>query len=216
MRAVRLGCGGCLSTVTALLLAGLIVVGGGWVVVRSLQAPDVARVAFAPEDGARAQRKIVDIARRAAAGPVVLSEAELNAFVSRHLDPNDLPLRDPVLRLRGDDTVEIAGWLPLGRLVRESPLASAADALPEAWLARRVWLTVRVRASLVAEPRRALHLDARRVVLGRQRVPAVALRLLLDPASLRLTRIAVPPDVRAVRVEPGRVLIQTVSSRERT
>jgi hypothetical protein len=200
----------------ALLLAGLALGVGAWVGVRMLAAPAVEPVAFAPEDGARAQKKIFDLARRASPGTVVLSEAELNAFVTRHLEPADLPMRDPVLRLRGDDVVEITGAVPLERLLRESPLAPLAEALPAAWLARPVWLTVQARASVATEPRRALRLDARRVVIGRQRVPSVALRLLLDPGSLRLTRIALPPDVQAVRVERGRVVIQTTSSRGRT
>jgi hypothetical protein len=62
------------------------------------------------------------------------------------------------------------------------------------------------------EPRRTVRLDARRVVIGRQRVPRLTLRLLLDPSSLRLTRIALPPNVHTVRVERGRVIIQTTSS----
>lgn len=210
---MRLGCGGCLSTVVTLLAVGLMVAAGGWAVVRLLQAPSVERVQFSAADGVRAQQKIFDLARRAArAGPVVLTEAELNAFVSRHLDPVDLPFRDPVIRLRGDDLVEVVGTVPLGRLVRESPLAPLADALPAGWLARPVWLTVATRPGLSTEPRRALRLDARRVMIGRQRVPALMLRLVLEPSSLRLMRIALPPAVQAVRVERGRVIIQATSS----
>lgn len=210
---MRLGCGGCLSTCVALLVVGLVVAAGGWAVVRLLQAPAVERVSSTPEDGARAQQKIFDLARRAGrTGPVVLTEAELNAFVSRHLDPADLPLRDPVIRLRGDDLAEIVGTVPLGRLLHESPLASFADALPGGWLARPVWLTVVTRVGLTTESRRSLRLDARRVVIGRQRVPAVVLRLVLEPSSLRLTRIALPPAVQAVRIERGRVIIQVTSS----
>jgi hypothetical protein len=79
-----------------------------------------------------------------------------------------------------------------------------------------VWLTIGAHATIATEPRRALRLDVRRVVIGRQRVPAVLLRLLLDPSSLRLMRIALPPEVRTVRVERGRVLIETTSPPPRT
>lgn len=196
---------------------GLVAGAGVWGVARSLQSPNVAPVAFGPEDGVRAQQKIFDLARRAArAGAVALTEAELNAFVLRHLDAADLPLRDPALRLRGDDVAEITGSVPLGRLLRESPLASVADVLPGRWLARPVWLTLTVHGRLETEPRRALHLDVRRVVFGRQRVPAVVLRMMLEPASLRLTRIALPPHVREVRIERGRVVIRTTSPPGRT
>jgi len=213
---VRLGCGGCLSTVGVLVAVGVLTVAGGWAVVRLFEPPVVEAIRFAPDDGVRAQQKIFDLARRRTrAGPVVLSEAELNAFVSRHLDPADLPFGEPALRLRGDDLAEIAGTVPLGRLLQESPLGALAQALPAGWLARPVWLTVRMRAEIVTEPRRALRLKARRVAIGRQRVPVVVLRLVLDPSSLRLMRIALPPNVETVRIEPGRVVIQGTSPRSR-
>src|SRR2546429_4707375 len=147
VRAVRLG--GCLSTVVGFLAVVLLAAAGGGAVIRLLQAPIVEPVPFSPEDGVRAQQKIVGLLRRSTrAGPVVLSEAELNAFVSRHLDPADLPLGEPTLRLRGDDLAEIAGTMPLGRLLQESPLGSLAQALPAGWRARPAWLTVRLRAEI--------------------------------------------------------------------
>ena len=205
--------GGCLSTVVGFLAVVLVAAAGGWVVIRLLQAPIVEPVPFSPEDGVRAQQKIVGLVRRSTrAGSVVLSEAELNAFVSRHLDPADLPLREPAIRLRGDDLVNIVGTVSLGRLLNESPLAAFAEALPAGWLARPIWLTVGARGRISTEPRRALRLDARRVVIGRQRVPALVLRLMLDPSSLRLMRITLPPHVQTVRIERGRVIIQVTSS----
>src|SRR2546422_8766283 len=203
VRAVRLG--GCLSTVVGFLAVVLVAAAGGWVVIRLLQAPIVEPVPFSPEDGVRAQQKIVGLVRRSTrAGSVVLSEAELNAFVSRHLDPADLPLREPAIRLRGDDLVNIVGTVSLGRLLNESPLAALAEALPAGWLARPIWLTVGARGRISTEPRRALRLDARRVVIGRQRVPALVLRLMLDPSSLRLMRVTLPRHVQVARV--GRVV----------
>jgi hypothetical protein len=47
-------------------------------------------------------------------------------------------------------------------------------------------------------------------------VPAFALRLVMDPSSLRLMRIALPPEVQTVRIERGRVVIQATSSPSRT
>src|SRR5256712_11061554 len=167
VRAVRLG--GCLSTVVGFLAVVLVAAAGGWAVIRLLQAPIVEPVPFSPEDGVRAQQKIVGLLRRSTrAGSVVLSEAELNAFVSRHLDPADLPLREPAIRLRGDDLVTIVGTVSLGRLLNESPLA---EALPAGWPARPIWLTVGARGGISTEPRRAPALDARRRVVGRQRGP---------------------------------------------
>jgi hypothetical protein len=199
------------------LIIGLVAATAGYAVVKSLEAPGGASSHFTRDDDVRAQQKIVDLARRRPHdATVVLSEAELNAFVSRHLDPADLPLRDTVLRLLGDDRVELAGTTPVGRLLQESPLAPLTPAVPSGWLARPVWLTIGAHATIATEPRRALRLDVRRVVIGRQRVPAVLLRLLLDPSSLRLMRITLPPEVRTVRIERGRVLIETTSLPPRT
>lgn len=206
-----------MSTLVTLTIVGLLAVGSGWLLVRTFQAPAVEPVRFEAADGTRAQQKLFELARgRSRSGPVVLSEAEINAFVTRHLDPVDLPLHDPVIRLRDAGLVDIAGTVPLERVMRESPLAAIADALPSRWLATPVWLSVSASPTLTREPRPTLRLDARRVELGRQRVPTVALRLLLDPASLRFTRITLPPAVRAVRIERGRVVIETTSPLPRT
>src|SRR5207247_1113656 len=182
VRAVRLG--GCLSTVVGFLAVVLVAAAGGWVVIRLLQAPIVEPVPCSPEDGVRAQQKIVGLVRRSTrAGSVVLSEAELNAFVSRHLDPADLPLREPAIRLRGDDLVNIVGTVSLGRLLNESPLAAFAEALPAGWLARPIWLTVGARGRISTEPRRA---GARAgVVRSPDRVPRRARSPPRWPASRR-------------------------------
>jgi hypothetical protein len=199
------------------LVLGLLAAAGAYAVLKSLEAPGGAPPHFTRDDDVRAQQKIVDLARRRPRdATVVLSEAELNAFVSRHLDPADLPLRDTVLRLLGDDLVELTGTTPVGRLLQESPLAPLTSVVPSGWLARPVWLTIGAHATIATEPRRALRLDVRRVVIGGQRVPAVLLRLLLDPSSLRLMRITLPPEVRALRIERGRVLIETTSLPPRT
>jgi hypothetical protein len=211
------GCRGCLSTLVGVLAIGVLVAGAAWGVMRMLDTPTLEPVRYAPADGVRAQQKILELARRRTrSGGVVLTEAELNAFVSRHLEPADLPLRDPVIHLRGDDIVEIAGALPLARLLHESPLGRLADTLPAGWLARPVWLTVVARITVVTEPRRVLRLDPQSVALGRQWVPVIMLRLLLDPSSLRLTRIALPTEVQSVRIERGRVLIEATSPPSRT
>ena len=201
----------------AVLVVGLVAAAGGYFVVKSLEAPGVVSPRFTRDDDMRAQQKIVDLVRRRARdATVVLTESELNAFVSRHLDPDDLPLRDTALRLLGDDRVELFGTTPVGRLMRESPLAALAPAVPSGWLARPVWLTITAHTTIASEPRRVLRLDVQRLVIGRQRVPGIVLRLLLDPSSLRLMRITLPPEVRTLRIEQGRVLIETTSQLPRT
>lgn len=195
-----------------------VVTGAGvWAVMRALEAPAVEAPRFTRDDGVRAQQKIADLARhRPKTNPVVLSEAEVNAFVSRHLDPEVLPVRDAVIRLRDGDVVEIVGTVALGRLLRESPVGTLGDMLPAGWLARRIWLTIDAQPATATEPRRTLRLDARRLTVGRQPVPALLLRLVLEPASLRLMHIGLPSEVQTVRIDRGRVVIQTTSPPSRT
>jgi hypothetical protein len=212
-RGVRLGCGGCSSTVVGLLAVAAVIVVGGWAVTRTLQVPDLEAVRFTREDGVRAQQKIVDLAvHRGRSGAVVFSEAEVNAFVSRHLDPAELPVRDPVIRLRDGDALEIVGTVALGRLVRESPVAPLAETLPAGWLARPLWLSINAHAVTSRDPRHTLRLEPRALLLGSQRVPAFMLRLMLDPSRLRLMRIALPAEIQTVRIERGRVVIQQAVS----
>jgi len=189
-----------------------------WGTTRALQRPDVRPVAFGPEDGVRAQQKIFELARRGArSGSVALTEAEVNAFVTRHVDPNDLPMSEPSIRLLGDGVLQVMGRVSVRRLLEESPLAVVARSLPGRWREQTVWLTVVLNTRMETEPRRALRLEPRRLALGRQWLPVIILRIFADPASLRYTRIGLPGDASDVRVEQGRVVIVLApSARERT
>lgn len=222
---MRLGCSGCLGSI--LLIATLIagIVGTGWMVLRALQDPDLPTVTITAEDDARAQHKLYDLVRRENAGadkperePVVLTEAEVNAFLSRHLATTaELPLEEIRARLPGRGLVELAGRVPLGSLLGEWPLSGLGTVLPSRWLAHRVWL--QLRAQVRIEPgfpdgrRRYVRLDVDRFAVGQQRLPVVLLRLVLDPAALRLLRWRLAGSVDAISVEPGRVIIRTPSPR---
>jgi len=187
-----------------------------WGTSRALQNPGVAAVRPSAEDAARAQQKLFRIVRGAARDVVVLSEAEVNAFVVRNVDGRDLPFADPVIHLHDGDVVEVVGQMPLGRLLAESPLGVVAGLLPERWSGRPVRLQVTTRAQFEREPRRQLRLDVRRITVGQQRLPAIALRLLFEPARLRFVRVPVPDTVTDVRIQSGRAVIRSTSSRERT
>ena len=212
---MRVGCGGCLTTLVILSL--LATVGTSlWGTSRALQDPGIVPVRTTAEDAARAQQKLFRVVRGAARDPVVVSEAEVNAFVSRNVDRRDLPFDEPLIFLRDGDVVEIVGQMPLGRLLADSPLGLMAGLLPEPWRARPVWLRVTSRAKFEREPRPELRLDPRRVTIGQQQVPAVALHLLFEPARLRFVRMALPDTVADVRIQGGRAVIRPTLSRERT
>jgi hypothetical protein len=212
---VRVGCGGCLTGVIVLGLllgAGMCV----WGTSRALQDPTIPVAATTTEeDAARAQQKLFRLFR-GAREPVVLSEPELNAFLSRNVDVRDWPFEQSRVSLKDGGLVEISGSVPLRRLVAESPVPFVAELLPSEWLTRSVWLRVGSHATFEREPRSQLRLDVQRLTVGRQRVPTVALRMLFDPASLRFVRVSLPDSVADVRIETGRAVIRSAPSRGRT
>ena len=212
---LRLGCVGCL---TALVVIST-VTGMVWGVFQMMRPAEIAGAPTTPADGFRAQQKIFDVVRRGAEGrprTVSLTERELNAFLSRHLGESpDLPLRNLAVRLPSDGLAEIAGQLPLGQLLALPPVSALAGIIPAIWLERGVWLSIRARVTLegtgdIRQPRR-LRLDVDRFWLGRLRVPELMLRVLLDPAALRLLRSPIPETIGGLRIEPGRLVIQSGS-----
>ena len=209
---MRLGCGGCLLTLTLLAATGTSV----WGTVRALRDPGLSPARVTADDAAHAQQKIFRLIRGSATDPLVLTEGELNAVVARNLDPRDLPFNRPTIALRDGDNVEIAGHVPLAQLLADSSLRWMTALLPAAWGSRPVWLQVRAHAELEHRPRPQLQLDVRRVLIGQQRVPAVTLRLIVDPTRLRFLRVTLPDTVADLRIHSGRVVIRLTSSRERT
>jgi hypothetical protein len=209
---LRLGCCGCL---TILILATL-AAGAAWGVFQIARDPEIASTPTSPADGLRAQQKIFDIVRRAGDGrprAISLSERELNAFLGRHLGESaDLPLRNLGVRLPSDGVAEVAGQVPLRTLLSQAPFSALTTIVPTNWLERTVWLGVRVRVTLdtaggTREPRR-LRLDVERFWLGRLPLPEVVLRVLLDPAALRMLRSPIAETIESIRIEPGRLIIQ--------
>lgn len=213
---MRVGCAGCLTVMAFWSLLGICAVGaGGWVALRLGQSPDIAIPATTQADNARAQRKIVDLARRrgqtsAASEAVVFSERELNALMTRRL-AHEIPFSTPVARLPQGGTLHFAGRLPVRHLLGEPPLSGLAGLLPEPWLDRPVWLQVHARVTIEHGARPYARLQVEHFQVGRQRLPVVLLRLLLDPASLTLLRLPLPDNVDDIRIEPGQVVIRTAS-----
>jgi len=146
----------------------------------------------------------------------MLTQGELNAFLARHLvEAAELPFADLALRLTDGGVVEFRGRLPLAHLVTEPPLSGLGPLLPAALLERPVWLRIRAHArvepSLTRRVRRYLRLDVREFAVGRQRLPAVLLRILLDPQTLGVLRWPLPESIEAITIEPGRVVIRLAS-----
>jgi hypothetical protein len=212
---MRLGCSGCLGTMAALALVAVLVGGAVGATVRMLAQPDVSAPTTTAADGARAQRKLFDLARQSRRGQtVILTEAELNALLARHLVlARGVRLATPSVQLIGGDRFVLHVQSPLRQLFDEASLSAVAEVMPARWQTRPVWLRVGARLRLEEGPRRQLRLDVDEFAVGRQRLPAQAVRLLLDPATVGLLQWPLPEHIEHVGIEPDRVVIQTASSR---
>jgi len=143
-----------------------------------------------------------------------LTEAEINALLARHLvEARGVRLAAPRARLIGGDRFVLHAQSPLRQLLDEASLGAVAGMLPQSWQARAVALRVGARVRVADGPRRQLRVDVDEFAVGRQRLPAPALRLLVDPAAVGLLQWTLPDHVEHVGIEPDRVVIQTASSR---
>lgn len=208
------GFSGCLVTLVSLGIIALALGGMVGAGVRMLAKPEAAAMpATTAADGSRAQQKIFSIARASQLPqPVILTEAEINALLSRHIvEARGVRLNTLAVRLVGGDRIELTGQAPLRQLLDEAGASAAAGLLPARWLEHPMWVHVGARPHVSAGPRRQLSLEVEDFAVGRQRLPARTLRLLLDPAAVGLLRWPLPEHVRDVTIEPGRVVIRGAS-----
>jgi len=206
----KLGCLGCLTVLILLAFVGFL----GWGATQIVRAPEGVGAPTSAADGQRAQQKIFEVMRRAGSGrphTVALSDREVNAFLERHVE--DLPLRRLSVQLPGDARAEIAGQIPFRQIMSVAPLSSVAGVLPDRWLDRGIWLSMRTRATLEStesrRERKHLRLDVERFALGRLRLPEFMMRVLLDPVALRFLRVPMPDAIDGLRIEPGRLVLQS-------
>jgi hypothetical protein len=212
---MRLGCGGCFGSIVVIVL-GLLLLGGMFSVgVRLLEAPDLSTVTPAPADGARAQQKLFDLTRvTRKRDTITLSEGEVNALLSRHLvQARGVRLVHPSARLMGGDRLALSAQSSVRRLLEEVSLGAVADGLPERWQDRALWVSVEARVHVDRGTRRELRTAVDAFSIGRQPLPAMLFRLLVDPTAVGLLRLPLPDHVEEVAIEPGRVVIRTASSR---
>lgn len=213
MAPVRLGCGGCLTTLAVCGVIAGAVAWIGWLATGILAEPDLPAVATGDET--RASQKLAQIVGGGRGRPrqsldvVTFTEGELNALLSRRLaELAELPLSRVHLRLSGGGRAEVAGRIPVGALLGERPFNRLAKLLPTGWQQTPVWLRLRVRPrmeSMDEGRRRYLRLDIERFWLGRRRLPFILPRLVLSPATLKVLHVRMPDSVREVTVEVGRL-----------
>ncbi|MBI2469594.1 MAG: hypothetical protein HYV62_17500 [Candidatus Rokubacteria bacterium] len=203
MRWPRLVAGGLV------LLAGL---GGAALGVRLLARPDFVPTGEPSDPGAgfRVQQSLAEILLRQGGAsrrvdPVVLETAELNAFLSRHLESRRLGLRPVVVR-GGDGQLEIGGRTSVRELLAGSAGESLIDLLPGAPLDAEVWLSVRGRL-IVRDGQAELAVEQARV--GRQPVPPRWLWGLLGVDPREILHWRVPRVVERIEARRDRVVVHT-------
>jgi len=213
---MRLGC----AVAVAAALGAVVLAGDAlWVGSRLVHEPEVTAAPGSSEDAARGQQKIFDIARggvgRRRGGPhaVVLSEAELNGFLSQNLvEVAKMPITVRAVRLAGDGIAEFKALVALRDVLSASPIASL---VPSAWLERQVWLHLTARANLevgaTRTQRRYLRFDVQRFAIGRQPLPRFFRWLLPSPGLQGLLRWRMPDSVESITIESGTVAIKTSS-----
>lgn len=199
----------------ALAVIALLVGGTVGAAVRMVAELDVETPLTTAADGARAQRKLLELGRQSRrAETTVLTGAEVNALLVRHVvEARGVRLASPSVDLKGGDRFVVRARSPLRLLLDETGLGAVADILPAGWQARPVWLRAGARLRIEEGPLRRLRVDVDEFAVGRQRLPARALRLLLDPGAIGLLQWTLPDHVESVSIEPGRVTIRTAAAR---
>lgn len=212
---MKVGCTGCLGLLVSLALVAVVVGGTVGATVRMLAEPDVEAPVPTAADGARAQRKLLELGRRAKrAETIVLTETEVNALLARHVvQARGVRLASPSVELIGEDRFVVYARSSLRQLFDEVAVGAVADVLPAGWQTRPVWLRVGARLRVESGPPRRLRVDVDEFAVGRQRLPRQALRLLVDPAAVGLLHWTLPDHVERVGIEPDRVVIGTESTR---
>ena len=209
---MRLGCGCLLVCVLAVLLVG----GLGWGIYQASLEPPFARRETDPADAQRAQEKIYAVVShsRSRSRPVELTESEVNAFLARNVvEIADLPLSDLRVSLSERNRVRLAGRTNLGGLMTEPPLSALRDLIPASWLSGRVWLQVLATPKIERTNgrRRYLRLDVEEFAIGRQRLPVILVRLMLDPTTARLLRWPMPEAIEEITIGEGRAVVRPAS-----
>ena len=191
---MKLGCFGCLVLIVALLV--IVVVGSGVIFLSTniFGAPDVqaglvpGTMARRPAEALRGGLAPAQIGR-ARRDPIIITEPEVNAFLSRHLErPASLCRRSWSVRQRG---IVAQGQTPLRNLLRALPWPTRPAICPtkgsRAGLGHR---RGRSRSSGTGSttPERRGH----RFALGRQPLGSILLLLLMGPSGGGLLHWPVP------------------------
>lgn len=208
------GCLGCVVVIVAIMV--ILVVGLGVVLLSTtiFTPPEVRPVSFTKNDGYAAQQKLFEVASRQSGrsgrrDPITITEAEANAFLSRHLDQSGLPLSPLVVRLAKGEILA-QGQTAFRNLLKGPPFAQIAPYLSTKRLDELVWVTVggRIKIEGTGNSRHG-SVEVTQFALGKQQLGSIVLLLLMGPSGGGLLQWPVPAVVDEVRVGEGQLSITT-------
>jgi hypothetical protein len=215
---MKLGCVGCLVVIVGLIF--LLAVVGAFVFLSGniFEAPPFEPLEWSRGDAFAAQSKLNEIVQRDAGhssrqDSIILSEREVNALAAQYLaQTGNLRLEPFAVRLRPGQFV-LKGRTTIGSLLQGPPFAQARPYLPQARLARPVWISATGYIALDQGAPGGNPGVARVVVtefsLGQQPVGTWPFSIVMGPTGTRLFRWAVPGTLRDVEIEDRRVVIRT-------
>ena len=208
---MRLGCIGCLLLIILILVIALGVI---FLAGNILATPDVQPVSFARSDGLAAQQRLFEVLLRQSGqsrrrDPIVITEAEANAFLAKHLDQAGLPLSPIVVRFsRGELTAQ--GQTALRNLFKGPIFSHLLPYVPDKRLDTPVWVTVRARIRVDATDRRHYgNVEVGEFALGRQPLGSFLLSFLMGPTGGGLLKWPIPSVVDDIQIRDRQVVIST-------
>jgi len=211
---MRLGCVGCLAVAVVVLIALVLLLGMVFLSTNIFAAPDIRPVPFTRRDGYAAQQRLYEILQRESGGsarrdPVAITEAEANAFLSRHLEQAGLPLSPIIVRFSPGHFI-VRGQTPLRHLFKGPPLSLLVPYVSDAHLDQPIWVTVGGRLRLEgATGERYGSVDVDEFALGRQPLSSFLLWVFMGPSGGGLLKWRVPSIVQDIRIGDRQIAIDT-------
>lgn len=214
---MRLGCFGCLALTVVVVVIAVAALGVVFLSGNIANAPDVQPTRYSRADGHAAQQKLFELVlrqtgRSSRQEPVVITEAEANAFLANHLEASDLPLNPLIVRFAGGQ-IEVLGQTPLRNLLQGPPFAQILPYVSDSRLDRPQWVTVKGRIVIEGRgtegTRSYGRVDLSEFALGRQELGTWLVSFMLGPTSKRLLRWQVPSVVREVQIQDGKAIVIT-------
>jgi hypothetical protein len=208
------GCFGCVALIVVILVIAVVGLGALFLSTNIFSAPEVRSVPFTKNDGHAAQQKLFEVALRQSGrssrrDPLIITEPEANAFLSRHLEQSGLPLSPIVVRFANGEMVA-QGQTAFRNLLKGVPFRQIAPYLSTKRLDEPVWVTVGGRIKVEGTGKsRTGSLEITQFALGKQPLGSILLLLLMGPSAGGLLQWPVPAVVDQIRVGEGQLSITT-------